>query len=122
MTCKLNKYLVLPSFICTIKWCLVHSAKGQSCRDPNLVGRWWWVETSIYFFWALKLHTRVCFNHRFASTEKAELAEQLVDVVSLPPASNGAVAATNGIQNENTISVLLNFEVEEVRNLPELRV
>lgn len=68
------------------------------------------------------LNTRVCFNHRFASTEKAELAEQLVDVVSLPPASNGAVAATNGIQNENTISVLLNFEVEEVRNLPELRV
>lgn len=66
------------------------------------------------------LNTRVCFNHRFASTEKAELAEQLVDVVSLPPASNGAVAATNGIQNENTISVLLNFEVEEVRNLPEL--
>uniref|UniRef100_A0A3Q2W3G1 Vacuolar protein sorting 13 homolog C n=1 Tax=Haplochromis burtoni TaxID=8153 RepID=A0A3Q2W3G1_HAPBU len=48
------------------------------------------------------------------SMDKAELAEQLVDVVSLPPASNGAVAATNGIQNENTISVLLNFEVEEV--------
>lgn len=64
------------------------------------------------------LNTRVFFNH----TEKAELAEQLVDVVSLPPASYGAVAATNGIQNENTISVLLNFEVEEVRNLPELRV
>lgn len=60
----------------------------------------------------------VFFNH----TEKAELAEQLVDVVSLPPASYGAVAATNGIQNENTISVLLNFEVEEVQNLPELRV
>ncbi|XP_005929273.1 vacuolar protein sorting-associated protein 13C isoform X1 [Haplochromis burtoni] len=51
---------------------------------------------------------------RQVAQEKAELAEQLVDVVSLPPASNGAVAATNGIQNENTISVLLNFEVEEV--------
>lgn len=62
------------------------------------------------------------FNHRFASTEKAMLAEQLVDVVSLPSASIGVVAATNGIQNENTISVLLNFEVEEVQNLPELTV
>ncbi|XP_030582249.1 vacuolar protein sorting-associated protein 13C isoform X2 [Archocentrus centrarchus] len=51
---------------------------------------------------------------RQVAQEKAELAEQLVDVLALPAASNGVVAATSEIQNENTVNVLLNFEVEEV--------
>lgn len=46
--------------------------------------------------------------------EKADLAEQQVEVVSLQTTSGGMMAATSGIPTENTISVLLNFEIKEV--------
>ncbi|XP_068584903.1 intermembrane lipid transfer protein VPS13C isoform X2 [Cebidichthys violaceus] len=52
---------------------------------------------------------------RQVAQEKAELAEQQVEVVSsAQTGSNGASAATNGGVNENTVNVLLNFEIKEV--------
>ncbi|XP_044053106.1 vacuolar protein sorting-associated protein 13C isoform X3 [Siniperca chuatsi] len=44
---------------------------------------------------------------------KAELAQQQVEV-SLQTGSDGVLAATNGGLTENTINVLLNFEIKEV--------
>ncbi|KAM9366322.1 intermembrane lipid transfer protein VPS13C [Symphorus nematophorus] len=51
---------------------------------------------------------------RQVAQEKAELAEQQVEVVSLQTGSDGVLAATNGILTENTINILLNFEIKEV--------
>ncbi|KAF7642767.1 hypothetical protein LDENG_00251000, partial [Lucifuga dentata] len=46
--------------------------------------------------------------------EKAELAEQQVDVASSPAPSGDQSAMTNGGPSENTINVLVNFEIKEV--------
>ncbi|XP_078029066.1 intermembrane lipid transfer protein VPS13C isoform X7 [Epinephelus lanceolatus] len=46
--------------------------------------------------------------------EKVELAEQQVEVVTSRMGSYSVLAATNGAQTENTINVLLNFEIKEV--------
>ncbi|XP_075939319.1 intermembrane lipid transfer protein VPS13C isoform X3 [Anarhichas minor] len=52
---------------------------------------------------------------RQVAQEKADLAEQQVEVVSSSQTgSDGAPAATNGGMNENTVNVLLNFEIKEV--------
>ncbi|XP_050931802.1 LOW QUALITY PROTEIN: intermembrane lipid transfer protein VPS13C [Lates calcarifer] len=50
---------------------------------------------------------------RQVAQEKAELAEQQVEVVSLQTGS-GVIHPTNGVLTENTINVLLNFEIKEV--------
>uniref|UniRef100_UPI0037E99E70 intermembrane lipid transfer protein VPS13C n=1 Tax=Semicossyphus pulcher TaxID=241346 RepID=UPI0037E99E70 len=50
---------------------------------------------------------------RQVAQEKAELAEQQVEVLPLETGSNGVVA-TNGDLTENTINILLNFELKEV--------
>ncbi|XP_074521688.1 intermembrane lipid transfer protein VPS13C isoform X2 [Halichoeres trimaculatus] len=46
--------------------------------------------------------------------EKAELAEQQVEVLPSETGSNGVQVSTNGDPTENTINVLLNFELKEV--------
>ncbi|XP_073320353.1 intermembrane lipid transfer protein VPS13C isoform X2 [Pagrus major] len=51
---------------------------------------------------------------RQVAQEKAELAEQQAEVVSLQTGSDGVLAATNGGLTENTINILLNFEIKEV--------
>ncbi|XP_074513317.1 intermembrane lipid transfer protein VPS13C isoform X9 [Sebastes fasciatus] len=51
---------------------------------------------------------------RQVAQEKAELAEQQVEVVSSQTGSDGVSAATNGGLTENTINILLNFEIKEV--------
>lgn len=55
------------------------------------------------------------FNDLLPSSEKAELAEQQVEMVSLQTGS--VLAATNGGLTENTINVLLNFQIKEVQTL-----
>ncbi|XP_051234052.1 intermembrane lipid transfer protein VPS13C isoform X4 [Dicentrarchus labrax] len=49
---------------------------------------------------------------RQVAQEKAELAEQ--EVMSLQSGLDGVLAATNGGLTENTINILLNFEIKEV--------
>ncbi|XP_046898786.1 vacuolar protein sorting-associated protein 13C isoform X4 [Hypomesus transpacificus] len=51
---------------------------------------------------------------RQVAQEKAEMAEQQIDMVSLPLASESRHALTNGGPSENTVNVLLNFEIKEV--------
>ncbi|XP_049911811.1 intermembrane lipid transfer protein VPS13C-like, partial [Epinephelus moara] len=51
---------------------------------------------------------------RQVAQEKAELAEQQVEVVTSRTGSYSVLAATNGAQTENTINILLNFEIKEV--------
>ncbi|XP_030269125.1 vacuolar protein sorting-associated protein 13C [Sparus aurata] len=51
---------------------------------------------------------------RQVAQEKAELAEQQAEVVSLQMESDGVLATTNGGLTENTINILLNFEIKEV--------
>ncbi|KAM6950364.1 intermembrane lipid transfer protein VPS13C [Lycodopsis pacificus] len=52
---------------------------------------------------------------RQVAQEKADLAEQQVEVASSSQTGpDGAPAATNGGVNENTVNVLLNFEIKEV--------
>ncbi|XP_065808670.1 intermembrane lipid transfer protein VPS13C isoform X5 [Labrus bergylta] len=46
--------------------------------------------------------------------DKAELAEQQVDVLPLETESNRVLVTTNGDLTENTVNVLLNFELKEV--------
>uniref|UniRef100_A0A8C3A3N4 Vacuolar protein sorting 13 homolog C n=1 Tax=Cyclopterus lumpus TaxID=8103 RepID=A0A8C3A3N4_CYCLU len=53
-------------------------------------------------------------GNQFPSSEKAELAEQQVEVAPSQTRSGGAPAATNGGVNENTVNILLNFEIKEV--------
>lgn len=55
-----------------------------------------------------------CLNESFPSTEKAELAERQVEVASSGTGSGSASVATNGDLCENTVNVLLNFEIKEV--------
>ncbi|XP_047187417.1 vacuolar protein sorting-associated protein 13C isoform X3 [Scophthalmus maximus] len=50
---------------------------------------------------------------RQAAQERAALAGQQVEVAS-PQAGSAAIPQTNGGQTENTINVLLNFEIKEV--------
>ncbi|XP_069574520.1 intermembrane lipid transfer protein VPS13C isoform X1 [Brachyistius frenatus] len=51
---------------------------------------------------------------RQVAQEKVELADQLGETATLQPGSNGVIAATNGGLSENTVNVLLDFEVKEV--------
>ncbi|XP_036950284.1 vacuolar protein sorting-associated protein 13C isoform X4 [Acanthopagrus latus] len=51
---------------------------------------------------------------RQVAQEKAELAQQQAEVVSLPTKSDGVLATTDGGLTENTINILLNFEIKEV--------
>lgn len=46
-----------------------------------------------------------------SSSEKAELLEQQVEVKG----SDDVAAAVNGASSENSVNVLLNFEIQEVR-------
>lgn len=53
-------------------------------------------------------------NDLISSSEKAELAQQPVELVSLQTGS--ALAATTTMSlTENTVNVLLNFEIKEVK-------
>lgn len=49
-----------------------------------------------------------------SSSEKAELLEQQADVKD----SDNVAAAANGAASENSVNVLLNFEIQEVPNPP----
>ncbi|XP_076592336.1 intermembrane lipid transfer protein VPS13C isoform X4 [Chaetodon auriga] len=51
---------------------------------------------------------------RQVAQEKAELAEQQVEVVLSQKISEGVLAPTNGDLTENTINIHLNFEIKEV--------
>ncbi|XP_042337667.1 vacuolar protein sorting-associated protein 13C-like, partial [Plectropomus leopardus] len=46
--------------------------------------------------------------------ERAELTEQQVEVMTSQTGSDGVSGANNGAQTENTVNVLLNFEIKEV--------
>uniref|UniRef100_UPI003AAD81DF intermembrane lipid transfer protein VPS13C n=1 Tax=Centroberyx gerrardi TaxID=166262 RepID=UPI003AAD81DF len=51
---------------------------------------------------------------RQGAEEKAELCEQQMEAVMSPAGGGAPPAATNGAPGENTVNVLLNFEIKEV--------
>ncbi|KAM6980546.1 intermembrane lipid transfer protein VPS13C [Aplochiton taeniatus] len=51
---------------------------------------------------------------RQAAREKAEMGEKQVEVLTLPEVPGGQPAMTNGGLSENTVNVVLNFEINEV--------
>ncbi|KAM3877457.1 intermembrane lipid transfer protein VPS13C [Diretmus argenteus] len=51
---------------------------------------------------------------RQVAQEKAALAEEQMEVVTSPGGAGGQAAVTNGGLGENTVNVLLNFEIKEV--------
>lgn len=50
------------------------------------------------------------------SSERAELADQQMEAVALRDVAGVQPTVTNGALSENTVNVLLNFEIKEVRH------
>lgn len=56
------------------------------------------------------------FKVKFPSSEKAELDEQQVEVASPQAGRDGALASTDGGGMENTVNILIDFQIKEVKH------